>query len=373
MKLITSILLVTFLFTNQISVQAATNDNKKISINNIEEIIVENSPQFKIIENNLKKCEESYDDCTEDLNDEEDKVNNLKNQINLPGKVLLPDELKDLQEKLSKSEEAVKDLKNKKNSARYELRTYKINYEKELQGLVESAQKQYIAYIDILLKKQLKQAEANMKNKQVEINAVKYNQGFISKKEYEKNLDDIKDFNNEEEKLEVDEKNQFKDLIFSLGIKDDAKFDINVNFDVDKISKINIQEDLDEMLLNNIDLKVKNIEIDKQEDLDETSDYDTKNNKISLKQEEEKAKLEFEKKYNNLMLSNNLIKSENDKLNRTHNDSLIMQTKYNYGFASKKQLDQLEIDLNNKNQDFITQVNNLYMDYLSYMKMKDGY
>ncbi|MBY6915544.1 viral A-type inclusion protein [Clostridium botulinum] len=375
MKRITGILLLLFVFMNQISVQAATRENIQLSMENIEEIITEYSPDLKIMKNNLKRDKEKYKDILDEVDNKESEVSSLESQITPEDNGENSPQKEELSNKLKIARNELDSLKDKKQNAKYDLQISKIKYEKDLQGLVESAQRQYIQYVDTLLKKELKQYETNFKNKQVEINNIKYGNGFISKKEYEKNLDDITDFNNELKEIEVKEKNELKDLLFSLGVPSntDIKVDTNIKGDLDKISKINFEEDLDDMLLNNIDLKIKDIENDKVKDDSDISDYEIKNNKISLRQEEEKVKIEFQKRYNNLILSSNLLKASNDKLSRTQDDALIMQTKYNYGFASKKQVDELEVGLNNKNQDFISQVNNLYMDYLSYMKMKDGY
>ncbi|KAI3346626.1 viral A-type inclusion protein [Clostridium botulinum] len=387
MKRITGILLLLFVFMNQISVQAATRENIQLSMENIEEIITEYSPDLKIMKNNLKRDKEKYKDILDEVDDKESEVSSLENQINNYKPEVKPEEqpkssndkedntLDSLKKDLNNAKDKLDSLKDEKQAAKHNLKVSNIRYEKDLQGLIESAQRQYIQYVDTLLKRELKQYETNFKNKQVEINNIKYGNGFISKKEYEKNLDDITDFNNELKEIEVKEKSELKDLLFSLGVPSntDIKVDTNIKVDLDKISKINFEEDLDDMLLNNIDLKIKDIENDKVKDDSDISDYEIKNNKISLRQEEEKVKIEFQKRYNNLILSSNLLKASDDKLNKTQDDALIMQTKYNYGFASKKQVDELEVGLNNKNQDFISQVNNLYMDYLSYMKMKDGY
>ncbi|WP_252227881.1 TolC family protein [Clostridium sp. ZBS3] len=380
MKRITGILLLLFVFMNQISVQAATRENIQLSMENIEEIITEYSPDLKIMKNNLKRDKEKYKDILDEVDNKESEVRSLENQIKCeeqttPLEVKEENKSDDLKNDLKSAKKELDSLKDEKQAAKHNLKVSNIRYEKDLQGLIESAQRQYIQYVDTLLKRELKQYETNFKNKQVEINNIKYGNGFISKKEYEKNLDDITDFNNELKEIEVKEKSELKDLLFSLGVPSntDIKVDTNIKVDLDKISKINFEEDLDDMLLNNIDLKIKDIENDKVKDDSDISDYEIKNNKISLRQEEEKVKIEFQKRYNNLILSSNLLKASDDKLNKSQDDALIMQTKYNYGFASKKQVDELEVGLNNKNQDFISQVNNLYMDYLSYMKMKDGY
>ena len=380
MKRITGILLVLFVFMNQTSVQATTKENIQLSMENIEEIITEYSPDLKIMKNNLKRDKEKYKDILDEIDDKESEVSSLENQIKCeeqttPLEVKEENKSDDLKNDLKSAKKELDSLKDEKQAAKHNLKVSNIRYEKDLQGLIESAQRQYIQYVDTLLKKELKQYETNFKNKQVEINNIKYGNGFISKKEYEKNLDDITDFNNELKEIEVKEKSELKDLLFSLGVPSniDIKVDTNIKVDLDKISKINFEEDLDDMLLNNIDLKIKDMENHKVKDDSDISDYEIKNNKISLRQEEEKVKIEFQKKYNNLILSSNLLKARNDKLNKSQNDALIMQTKYNYGFVPKKQVDELEVGLNNKNQDFISQVNNLYMDYLSYIKMKDGY
>ncbi|WP_315081197.1 TolC family protein [uncultured Clostridium sp.] len=387
MKRITGILLLLFVFMNQISVQAATRENIQLSMENIEEIITEYSPNLKIMKNNLKKDKEKYKDLLDEIDEAESEVSSLENQVNNYKPEVKPEEqlkssndkedntLEGLKNDLKNAKKELDSLKDDKVTAKHNLKVSNIRYEKDLQGLIESTQRQYIQYVDTLLKKELKQYETNFKNKQVEINNIKYGNGFISKKEYDKNLDDITDFNNELKEIEIKEKNELKDLLFSLGVPSntDIKVDTNIKTDLNKISKINLEEDLDDMLLNNIDLKIKDMENDKVKDDSDISDYEIKNNKISLRQEEEKVKTEFQKRYNNLILSRDLVKTSDEKLDKSQNDALIMQTKYNYGFASKKQVDELEVNLNNKNQDFISQVNNLYMDYLSYIKMKDGY
>ena len=50
-----------------------------------------------------------------------------------------------------------------------------------------------------------------------------------------------------------------------------------------------------------------------------------------------------------------------------------MNSKYNYGFTSKKQIEEFENELNKKESDFISQKNNLYINYLTYIQMKNGY
>lgn len=82
MKRITGILLLLFVFMNQISVQAATRENIQLSMENIEEIITEYSPDLKIMKNNLKRDKEKYKDILDEVDDKESEVSSLENQIN---------------------------------------------------------------------------------------------------------------------------------------------------------------------------------------------------------------------------------------------------------------------------------------------------
>lgn len=393
MKKFISALILFIVCLNFTNVQAATNNVIEISLDNIEEIMLEYSPELKIIDNNLEKAREEYKDTIDDIDDTEDEIKKLQDEIynsnkdlktnkdsqtNNESKENLNKKEDDKREKLGKIEgleEKLKSLKDSKKAKKYDLRIARTKYDKEVKQAVMKVQKQYIDYLDTVAKKEVKLSELNTKNKQSEVSKKKYEMGFISKKEYTTNTFDTTDLKNELSQLNTKQENDLKELLLSLGLsnKEELKFNTDIKLDLDKISKINFQDDLDEMLDNNIDIQVRKIESDKSDDLDDVSDYEIDNNEIYLKQEKDKAKLEFEKQYNNLKVSCDLIKNADGKLKRDQYDVVIMNSKYNYGFTSKKQIEEFENELNKKESDFISQRNNLYINYLTYIQMKNGY
>ncbi|GAA0079303.1 hypothetical protein UT300005_36820 [Clostridium sp. CTA-5] len=393
MKKFISTLILFIVCLNFTNVQAATNNVIEISLDNIEEIMLEYSPELKIIDNNLEKAREEYKDTIDDIDDTEDEIKKLQDEIynsnkdlqtnkdsqtNNESKENLNKKEDDKREKLGKIEgleEKLKSLKDSKKAKKYDLRIARTKYDKEVKQSVMKVQKQYIDYLDTVAKKEVKLSELNTKNKQSEVSKKKYEMGFISKKEYTSNTFDTTDLKNELSQLNTKQENDLKELLLSLGLsnKEELKFNTDIKLDLDKISKINFQDDLEEMLDNNVDMQVRKIESDKLDDLDDVSDYEIDNNEIYLKQEKDKAKLEFEKQYNNLKVSCDLIKNADERLKRDQYDVVIMNTKYNYGFASKKQIEEFENGLNKKESDFVSQRNNLYINYLTYIQMKNGY
>lgn len=379
-KIIMTILSILLISMSVTSASASTKDTIKISLDNIEEVILEYSPDMKIVDNNLKQAEENYDNLVDDVKDLEDKRDEIKKDYEQAVKDELEsgddstDKSESIKKVLKETNDSLNKLKESKNNAKCTLKTSRIQYDQKVKAFVYSAQQEYINYLDTLSKKDLKKDEVNSNQKIIDTNKMKYEMGFISKKEYTSNLMDNTDVNNSLEELNKKEEIDLKNLHLSLGIPGNTKiiFNTDINVDLDKISKIKFQDDLDIMLDNNSSIKIKDIELDEAEDSDD-EDYLIDNAEISLKQEKNKAKLEFEKQYNTLMNSYNTINNSNNKLNEKQSDFSIMQAKYNYGFVSRNQTDDLERELNTKKSDFASEKNNLYVNYLRYLQMREGY
>ena len=376
--LILSALLIIINLTSAVS---AKTNGIKVSLDNIEDIMIENSPDMKIANNNFKIAEENYDDLVDnvkDLEKDKDKLEKHKNKLEEDKNKLEEDKLeKDIEETeslIKKTNNSLKDLKETKNKAKYTLRISRIQYDQNVKKLVFSAQQEYIDYLDTLSKKELKKDEVTFQQKKIDTNKMKYEMRFISKKEYTSNLIDNTDVDNSLEELNRKEEIALKNLYLSLGIPANTEIIVNndINADLDKISKLKFQDDLEMMLDNNSNIKIKDIELDKEENSDD-NDYLIDNAEIYLEQEKNNAKLEFEKQYNILMTSYNTIKNSNVKLNENQNNFNVMQAKYNYGFVSKNQTDDLERELNTKKSDFVSEKNSLYVNYLRYLQMKEGY
>ena len=371
--LILSTLLIIINLTSAVS---AKTNGIKVSLDNIEDIMLEYSPDMKVADNNLELAEENYDDLVDKVEDLEDSVKNLNNEIDkapvLPDGT--PSDSSQLKKELMDLKSTLKTLKESKNKAKYSLKVARIQYDQNVKKAVFSAQQQYVAYLDTLAKKELKKNEVTSNKREIEANNMKYQKGFISKKVYESNLRDNTDIENSLEELVKTEETDLKNLYLLLGIpmKTQIIFNSDINIDLDKISRIKFQDDVDEMLDNNTAIKTRKLELDEAEDLD-NSDYTIDNAEIYLKQEKNKSKLEFEKQYNTLISSYNVIKTINSKLNEKQNDFGLTQIKYNYGFVSKKQTTDFEMELDKERTEFISGKNNLYVNYLRYLQMKEGY
>lgn len=380
-KGIITILSLLLICIHTIGVSASTKDIINISIDNIEDIMIEYSPDIKIINNNLKAAEENYDDLVDDIKDLEEKRDKLKkdyeqavkdeeNQIenvNTDNSDLIKKALREIDDNINI-------LKETKDKTKSNLKIFRIQYDENVKKLVLSVQQEYVSYLDILSKKELKKDEVNSSKRKTDTNKMKYEEGFISKKEYTSNLIENTFISNSFEELSKKEEISIKNLYLSLGLGLNVEINFNndINIDLEKISKLKYQNDLDTMFDNNSSIRIKEIELNEAEDVDD-NDYLTENAEISLKQEKNIANLEFEKQYNMLMNSYNTIKNSKDRLDENQNNFNIMQEKYNYGFVSKNEIDDLECNLNIKKSDFTSERNNLYVNYLRYLQMREGY
>lgn len=379
MKKIFSVCLAIVLIIGNISiVQASTNNTIEVSLYNIREIMIDNSLDMKSAKNNIDKAIETYDDAKEVYDDEDQaydeaqkEYTNNKNNLDIESPTYA-EELAALKKpdkaELNKAESA-------KENAKYNLKTARIKYEQTVESLVLKAQQEYIAYLSTLSNKELKESKKTSEEKQLNIYKIQYESGFLSKKQYDSYITNVSDLNNDLEKLNDDEEIALKKLHNTLGID----YDTNIIFNTDvenifeQVKNINLNKDIEEMLDNNIDIRIQDLEIDKLDDASDTNDYDSDNAQISLEQKTNSAELDFRQQYNTLMTSYNSIKSSYDKLKVKMNDVNTMQMKYSYGFASGNKVDALNLELDQQNNSFESEKNQFYINYLSYIQMKEGY
>lgn len=365
------------IFGNISSVQAASDINSiGISLDNIRDIMIENSLDMQTYSNNLEKTIEEYDDLKDEIDDKDDDISKINEDIkNLDttdpdytdSKEVLNTQLKTLNSELST-------LKNKRDSMKYTVKSARIQYDQNVENAIYSAQQQYLAYLTAKSNRELSESKVTSKEKELNTYKIKYNSGFISKNEYDSYVRDNTDFTNELDSLKNTENIALINLKNTLGI--DSSINIVVKDNIitylDKVSKIDVEEDLNEMLDNSLDIKLKDINIDSLEDSD-SSDYDLDNAEISLDQVKAKAKINFNQQYNTLIASYNSIKSSYDKLQSTEKNTNFMETKYSKGFVSMKEVNDAKITLNEERSKFQKDQDQFYLDYLHYIQMKEGY
>lgn len=380
-------------------------DSIVLSIDNLKDIMVEQSIDMKIADNNYEDSKQNVEKLKDQISDKEDDIDTAESALKK-----LEDQLSSLQgaddpdtdaitskksaisskkSEIESLESQLKTLKYNKKKSLSTLQTAEISYDSKVQSAVYSAQKSYIDYLSTISDIKSKKEKLELKQKQAEVTKLKYENGFIAKKEYDEFLRDNTDISNELNELKNKESIALKNLKFSLGISEDEEIQINddIEMNFNKVASINYQNDLAEMIANNKELKSLNINLDWMEyaedyedrnsddddDDDDYINYDMENQQLSIEKQTATSKINFNEKYNTLMNSYNSIKASYDKLKQDETDYAMMSKKYSFGFISKKEVDESELNLNSTYSSFVQEKNKFYVAYLDYLQMKEGY
>ncbi|AJG98547.1 hypothetical protein LF65_01949 [Clostridium beijerinckii] len=368
----------------------------KVSLENIRDIMTENNLDIKIKQNNLKIAQEEYHDALDDYDSAKSAYDAYSDKENIESKYeaaknayenCTDDSQKETLKAAYDTAKAAYDAKNAYDNAdttlttkRDAFKTARDDYNKEIEDQVYAAQQAYITYLSDLPNEKIEEDTVNINTKKEQIYKLQYDSGFISKNKYTELLQgntSVDDLNSSKNTAELDKLKLFNLLGISSESKVTFENDIDKNFDV--IPKINYEDDLSKMLENNIDIKLQNDEIDDLDDAED--DYDNKDiydNKVEeannkLKSLMNSTETSFKKQYNDLMTSYNSIKSSYDVINQKQKEYEIEQTKYDYGFVSKNDVDAAKLTLDSENADFINKRNQCYLSYLKYIEMKEGY
>lgn len=387
-RALVSLLIMTSMLTsislvNITSVQAATTDNAvttdedttKVSLENIRDIVVENNLDLKILDNKLKIAKENRDDAKDTFESKADPgdapksssyVGGASDPLYIAAKTAYDTALT-----------AYNSAKSAYESAKDAYKTAKTNYDQKVESAVYSAQEAYVTYLADLSTSKINEDTANYNNKKAEIYKIQYENGFISKNQYIKNLQGNTSTNDLNKSKDTEELDRVK-LCNLLGISPEEKviFNTDITVDFQVIAKINYEEDLKVMLDNNLDIKDKSDNVDDLNDEDDDTDihdYEVDNAEIELKQALNTAETDFKGKYNDLMASYNSLKNSYDKIIQEQKEFQITEIQYDYGFISKNALDNAKITLDKDNVSFIKTRNECYLKYLKYIEMKEGY
>ena len=172
---------------NITSVQAATgntvttdnaettdDDTLVVSLENIREIVIDNSLTLKIADNDLKIAKEKRDDAKESY---ESKSKPTKSDYT-------DADTGDVDTSAYESAlSAYNAAKSNYESAKEAYTKAKDNYEKNVETVVYSAQQAYISYLNDISTKKLSEATQKYNAKKSQIYKIQYDNGFISKKE----------------------------------------------------------------------------------------------------------------------------------------------------------------------------------------------
>lgn len=367
-----SILCIFFMIIMSIPVSASDN-SITISIDNIENMILNNNIEVKIAENSLKSRIEYYDDLEDDIDKLEKEISDLKESIN--------DNASDDDGNNDKKNEQIKGkkaslliLENQYELKKNDLKISRMTYQNKVKSVVTDAKDKYIRYLNTKSSKDIKKEELKYNKEKNNIIKAKHEMGYISKNEYLTSIIDVVDIQNQYNKLMLDEELSLKELKNILGINDKKVIiDENIEFNIEAISNIDFEEDFDSMISNSRNIKIKKLGIEQAEDKDESNDYEIDSAELELTQEENTSRLIFQQRYDNLIISYNNIRNSINKLNDKEKAFNIMKVKLNHGYVSNKESDEKKLDLINQKIEYMKEKNDLYINYLKYLQMKDGY
>ncbi|OOM78445.1 hypothetical protein [Clostridium sp. BL-8] len=375
----------------------------KISLVNIQDIILEYNQQAKIYDNTRDNTKLSYDIAKDKYDTEESDYNTAVDNYNT--------ELSDYNTALAKYNEdpannakptaptavdktALNTAKDSLDSARNDLRKANITYNNSLQNLVKTAQSDYISYVlGDLPNKEYNTANVDLLKKQADIAKVQYDSGFLSKNDYTTAQLNYTTALNASSKTNDAEENDKTKLLYDLGLSsgENVTFDTNLDQDLNDVSTINYNNDLTEMFNNNLTLQSDNISLEQasddkdnyEDDNDDSSDeYDNKDEQYdnSLKNEQSQlvldknnAEKDFKTKYDALMNSYAAMKNGANSLSQQKDQYNVKVIQYNYGFASQQDVNTANVDSIKESQSYQSDKSAFYQAYLSYIEAKEGY
>lgn len=369
-----STLVMALLIVNAIGVQAATSDvstqdtasdtsNTLISLDNIKEIMLDNNLDMKNAYNTMKIAGEKY-------KKERDIV----------------DALSDDEKVTTTGAAAVAEL----DSLRTDLKTANSTYDKSIASYINSAQSDYISYLSAVADRETEEDAVKVQERETQMYKLEYDSGFLSKNDYNKYQQQNTTENYSLDKLKNAEELAKLKLCNDLGISSEDKvtFSTDVKSDLDKVSQINYDTDLNAMLSSNYSVQIATITLDEEKDAKDDSpnndssygeniyNYTLKNDENALTQDINTATSDFKTQYNNLMNSYNTMKSDYDSLNQQKTNYSVAQIEYQYGFISRDDLVNSQIGstgLDKANSTYETDKITFYRNYLRYLQMKEGY
>jgi len=386
--LIMTVTLANISLVNISSVQAATTDNTietstdgtiKVSLENIRDIMIENNLDIKIQHNALKITNEEYHDAKDAYDDANTAYEDASKAYDAA--VAANDGTAVAAKKTLDNAETAKDEADttltKKRDANNSAST---TYDQKVETKVNAAQNDFIDYLTTLSNVKLQEDTVKANEKKEQKYKLQYENGFLSKNQYTSNLAKDTSVNSLNELKDKEELARIK-LCNTLGISAGEKVTFNTDIveDFKVISSINYNDDLAKMLENNIEIKDKNEAIDDLEDSEDTyTNDDIYDNNVEKANNELKvlmntAETDFKGQYNTLMNSYNSIKSSYDQLLEEKNSYNVKKVKYDYGFVSKTELDDAKLTLDTDESALQTKKNTLYVNYLNYLQMKEGY
>lgn len=376
--------------------------SQKISFSNIKSIMMQSSIDMQIAENTLNNSKQQVtqiNDAIQDLGYSgpsisssikslEDEIESLEKKISgldSTDENYAADKAKYEKDKTDK-EQILSKLKQYKTQRTNAARSYKkaqISYDQTVQKNVYQAQKDFVSYLSTVADIEQQKSNIELKEKEAQTAKLKYDSGFLSKKDYDSANTDNADLVNKLNESKSKEEIALKNLKLSLGISqgEDVTISDDIQADFDAVLSINYEDDLKEMLEKNKEMTLMNMQLDwdnedeedKEDDDHDYINYSIENSELNLEKKSISSEINFKQQYNNLMNSYNSLKASYEKIQTKQESYALSGKKYSFGFVSKNDLEQSKIDLDKDTAAFNNSRNQFYLDYLNYIQMKEGY
>jgi outer membrane protein TolC len=374
------------------------NGKLKVNLDNIKDIMIENSLNMKTIDNNLKITKENYNynkDQNGTIPELRTKITDTQSDISaftptydpITGKQTNTDDYN----KLTSNLQSYKNELNSSVSLKFQYLKAQKDYNDKIETAVYQAQTDYLNYLVALSNVNVQEDQTKIDNKTKNINQIAYDSGFIAKKDNvtaglntAQSNNTLNDYKNAEALAKTK-------LCNELGVQEDnVEFQVDVTEDFQKIESINYENDLNKMLENNLSIQEADDNISQLKENNDLRDYNNEdsdlndhndtlynynldNANISLEQAQMTTKTDFQNQYNTLISEYNAIKNSYNQIIELQSEYKAQQIQVDYGFLAANDLENNKLNLDKKTAQFIKDRNTCYLAYLKYIEMKEGY
>ncbi len=352
------------------SSSSTSNSGNTIRLNlaSIESIMLSSSSNMALAKNNLDKSNLTYSTALSDYNKVKKQYDAMP--LTTPAEWATAKSLSD----------QLDALRNSLNSAKFNLDAAKLVYDQQVGQFVLAAQGQYLSYLSAQTQNQITLKSLSAQESQLAGLQARLKIGYISKKQVDTFATQVSDLKislaNQEEQTSI----LLNKLRSALGISEAATVTVDpvTSFDFSAIPLLVVADDLKAVLANSVSIKTAEISLQSINKLASGSydpykyRYDIIAAELALAQTREKVKLDFQDQYSALKTAYAALQTRITKLNVKNIELTGMQLKQKFGFASNKQVQDLQLEVNNQELQILLDRLNLSTSYLSYVSKKQG-
>ena len=354
-KILTTLLIIAVCISFSVTLATAAAAKVSVSFDGIENIMVQSSTS-------LQKIKADLDKATGDYSDLQHNVDSLK-ALN----AVKPDS--DLTAQYNT-------MKTNRDTAEIYYLTLKAQYDKNVMLQVLKTQQMYLTYDMDLRQETVKSMQLENKKQEIAGFAARLKAGFITQNKYDAADLDLQSLNDSVNSQQQKTASDLQSLRTALGVSDTSELTVlPVSYDeavFAEVPAINFDADSANMLLNNVDVKAKEIAFEIKRGATVMVARNTAIAEVELAQAKESATLSFRQQYDSLMDAYRSYETVSSALKVKETAAANARLKYQYGYISKLQLNDLELAFQTAQLSETAQKNTLYCTYLRYVQMKNG-